>query len=306
MNFGGMNSGGMNWQAFGDWGTSNLRLYRREAGRITGRADGPGIGKLAGPPMDALRAALARLGPESAPTAITLCGMAGSRTGIVEAPYALCPATAAEWAEAAVTSALDGIALRVAAGLACEDASGRPDVMRGEEAQIFGAMALLPERAEGQAVYLLPGTHSKWAEVVDGRITGFRTFLSGELFDLLSSHSTLLTPGEAGKQGQEDAGFAAGLERALPGDGLAASLFATRSLQLRHGQTRRFAQGFLSGLVIGDEIATMRRLSNLPPRITLIGAAPLCARYGRALALAGVGVDRLDGEECVMRGMELV
>lgn len=294
----------MSWQAFGDWGTSNLRLYRMEAGAVVARADGPGIGKLEGTPAQALRAALGQLAGGTEPSRITLCGMAGSRTGLIEAPYALCPAGVDDWAQAAVVAQFDGVPLRIGAGLACEDASGRPDVMRGEEAQIFGAMALDPQRAKGQAIYVLPGTHAKWAEVTQGRITGFRTFMTGELFDLLRRHSTLLTPGDDGTQADEDAGFAQGLSRGLQGDGLAASLFATRAQQLRQGWLRRQSIGFLSGLCLGDEVAAMRRLRGLPAEVTLIGAGPLCGRYAQSLAACGVGAVQMDGEACVLQGME--
>ncbi len=296
----------MSWRAFGDWGTSNLRLYRIEGSHIAGRCEGAGIGKLVGTPEAVLRSALAKLGPDDSPSEIRLCGMAGSRAGLAEAPYVACPSSAHDWVREAVSLEFDGIPLSIAAGLACEDGSGRPDVMRGEEAQIFGAMALVPDRAVGKALYVLPGTHCKWVHAEEGSVTAFRTFLSGELFDLLQTHSTLLVPGEAGTQAEEEAGFAAGLDRAGLGEGLAASLFATRSLQLRGGQTRRWAAGFLSGLVIGDEIATMRRLTSLPDTVSLIGSPALCGRYEQALAPAGVVIDRLDGEACALRGMELL
>lgn len=296
----------MTWQAFGDWGTSNLRLYRMEDRRVTASCDGPGIGKLEGTPASALRFALQRLDMREPPSAIRLVGMAGSRTGLVEAPYALCPAAADDWVRASIAGDLDGIPLVVGAGLACVDSTGRPDVMRGEEAQIFGAMVLAGVRQQGKAMYVLPGTHSKWANADNARIAGFQTFLSGELFDLLKSHSTLLAPGEAGTPAEEDAGFDAGLKSASQDEGLSALLFSVRSLQLRGGASRRWAIGYLSGLVIGDEVATMHGKLGQLDRVTLIGTPALCARYHRALTALGVAVDHLDGEACVLKGMELL
>lgn len=298
----------MSWKAFGDWGTSNLRLYRIEqSGTVSATTQGPGIGSLTQGAHAALRDALDTLagGAMAAdpPSEIRLCGMAGSRTGLAEAPYALCPADAEQWAREAIPLTFDGIALRIAAGLACDDL---PDVMRGEEAQIFGAIAMSPDRGAGRSVHVLPGTHSKWAVVEDGRITGFRTFLSGELFALLQSRSTLLALGETGTPDEEDAGFAAGLDRANGGDGLAAALFATRSLQLRAGRSRRWATGFLSGLIIGDEVQAMRRLAGLPQSVSLIGAPALSARYVQALGAAGVAVQCLDGAACALKGLELL
>lgn len=301
----------MTWKAFGDWGTSNLRLYRiDDAGQVIARSDGPGIGGLTQSPGSALRDALDTLSGGALdgdpPSEIRLCGMAGSRTGIAEAPYADCPVDVAGWARASLDLAFDRIPLRIAAGLACGDADGRPDVMRGEEAQIFGAIALSPNRGAGRSAYVLPGTHSKWAIVEDGRIMGFRTFLTGELFALLKSHSTLLAFGESGTSDDERDGFAAGLERVVGGEGLAGSLFATRSLQLRAGRSPRWVAGFLSGLVIGDEVDTMRRLNGLPSMVSIIGAPALCARYVQALGKVGVASDRPDAEACVLKGLELL
>lgn len=301
----------MSWQAFGDWGTSNLRLYRIDgSGQVTARSDGPGIGSLDQSPAATLLAALDMLAggafAADPPSEIRLCGMAGSRTGLAEAPYAQCPSDLVGWAHAGIELTFEGIPLRIAAGLAYGDAEGRPDVMRGEEAQVFGAIALAPGRGAGRSLHVLPGTHSKWAIVEDGRITGFRTFMSGELFALLKSRSTLLKLGESGTADEQDDGFVTGLDRALGGEGLAASLFSVRGLQLRAGRTRQWSAGYLSGLVIGDEVDTMRRLSGLSPSVTLIGAPALCARYLQALAMVGVTSERLDGEACVLKGMELL
>src|SRR5262249_771291 len=152
----------------GDWGTSNLRLYRIENGQVTGRRDGPGIGKIQGSVADALRAAIG----DWAPQAITLAGMVGSRNGLVEVPYAPCPAGVTDWRAAAHRESFDGVPLTVAAGLA--QTGDRPDVMRGEETQIFGAAPA------GRRLIALPGTHSKWALVEDGRILAFRTWFTGE------------------------------------------------------------------------------------------------------------------------------
>lgn len=295
----------MSWQAFGDWGTSHLRLYRIEAGQVTASSAGPGIGAIGeGGPASALRKALAQLGPD-APAEIRLCGMAGSRTGLAEAPYADCPADAAQWNRAAIRLTFDGVPLALAAGLACEDSSGCPDVMRGEETQIFGAIAVAPELGAGRSILVLPGTHSKWAVLENGTITSFRTFLSGELFALLKAHSTLLALGDSGASDEEQ-GFAEGLARVRAREGLSAMLFSVRSLQLRAGRSSGWAAGYLSALVIGDEVETMRRLAGQMDRVCLIGASVLCARYEQALAQAGTSTARLDGEACVLKGMELL
>ena len=295
----------MSWHAHGDWGTTRLRLFRIEGGVVTGRQDGPGIGQLDAAPDAVLRQALAGLG-DAPPAAIRLCGMAGSRMGLSEAPYVSCPGGADDWRGAAARLKLDGIPLAIAPGFACEDADGRADVMRGEETQIFGALALEPELAEGECQLLLPGTHSKWALARGGRIAGFRTFLTGELFALLSAHSTLLAPGSEGGGADEEAGFAAGMERAATGGGLGGSLFETRSAQLRGGHSPGWARGFLSGLLIAGEIVEMRDRGGVRSPVIVIGAAALRARYDQALALFGIATRQMEGDTCALRGLELL
>ncbi|MEO6716113.1 MAG: 2-dehydro-3-deoxygalactonokinase [Novosphingobium sp.] len=288
----------MRWQAYGDWGTSCLRLYRLEQGRVVARADGPGIHKLPAAPAVALRETLALLGPDR-PAEIRLCGMAGARGGLAEVGYVECPADARKWSGAAASLQLDGIPLRIAAGLACRN--DLPEVMRGEETQVFGALTVEPELG----AVLLPGTHSKWVQVADGAITRIHTFLTGELFALLADQSTL-APAATGTAVDEEAGFAEGLTQALNGAGLAATLFATRALQLRENRSGRWASGFLSGLLIGDELGEVRRKGDLPDRVTVIGAPDLSDRYVQGLTQCCVAVQRLDGQDCALKGLGLL
>ena len=296
----------MSWRVLGDWGTSRLRLYRIEDGQVTDRFEGPGIGMLTGPAAEVLRAALAAWCSAASPTSIDLCGMAGSRSGLNEIPYVDCPAGMREWAAAASPLVFDGTRLRIAPGLACGDAAGRPDVMRGEEAQIFGAVALEPDLGKGNVRFVLPGTHSKWVQVDNGRVVGFRTCLSGELFALLCDRSTLISGEVAGDPGDEATGFAEGLERPASGAGLLGSLFETRAMQLRAGRSPDWATGFLSGVVIGSEIAEMSAVDGLPDAVVLIGAAALTTRYEAALNRFGVAARQIDGDACVLRGLELI
>lgn len=300
----------MSWRVLGDWGTSRLRLYRVEDGAITDRCEGPGIGVLAGTPAQALRAALAPWCSTSSPSAIDLCGMAGSRSGLHEIAYVDCPAGVGDWSGAAPVFAFDGIPLRIAPGLACTDATGRPDVMRGEEAQIYGAFALAAALGQGlgqrSVHFILPGTHSKWVRAENGKVVGFRTCLTGELFALLRARSTLLAGADADNLADETTGFTDGLARSANGAGLLGSLFETRAMQLRAGKSSSWATGFLSGLMIGSEIVDMRDADGLPDAVVLIGAAELITRYQQALAHFGVGSQQLDGDACVLRGLELI
>lgn len=297
----------MNWHILGDWGTSNLRLFRFEGGRMVDRADGPGIGALTDTPDVVLRQTLGKWTTGAPPAYIHLCGMAGARTGLREAPYVDCPTDVASWARAAVVLSLDNIPLRIAPGLARVDIQNRPDVMRGEETQIFGALALERDLAARSTLFLLPGTHSKWSRVDDETITGFRTFCSGELFALLVRHSTLVQArAEAGSPEEEDEGFVSGLRRMETRANLASALFEARAAQLRVGKSYSWATGFLSGLLVGAEIVDMKSVRDIPDEVVIIGTPKLTARYEQALAYFGARARRMDGDACVLRGLELL
>lgn len=288
----------------GDWGTSRLRLFRMRGDHIVARLDGPGIAMLSGAPADALMAALApwrACGMGAVP--IALCGMIGSRGGIVELPYVDCPADAAGWRGQAVRIDVGGHAVTIAPGLAGETPDGTADVMRGEETQIFGALAINPALARGRHAIILPGTHSKWAVVADGRVTGFQTFPTGELFGLLRDRSTLTRAG-ADTDGGE-AGFADGLARSDSG-GLIGALFGARSLQLRAGRLHGWAVGYLSGLTIGHEVREGLAMLDGTDRLMLIGDPGLTALYERALARHGRTAAVLDGSDAALAGLRLL
>jgi 2-dehydro-3-deoxygalactonokinase len=289
------------YRVLGDWGTTRLRLFRIEDGAVTDRVYGDGIGTPGIVPEAVLRAALASWAGEGSPETIRLCGMVGARDGWREVPYADCPATRDAWLAAATALTLDGVPVEIMAGLACVDAEGVPDVMRGEETQLYGALALAPDLAGGRHIVILPGTHSKWAVIEDGAITGVRTILTGEVFALLRQHSTLARGMAAGDAGAEAEGFAAGLVRAERG--VLSGLFGARAMQLRGGKTPDWALGYLSGLVIGGEIAEMRATLANASNVTIIGDPRLADLYTQAFARNGIAVQRLDGDACVLAGL---
>jgi 2-dehydro-3-deoxygalactonokinase len=289
--------------AFGDWGTSRLRLGLYDGDTLLESVEGPGIGALSVSPAETLLGAVASWRERHGLSRVVLAGMAGSRTGVVEAPYAECPAGVDDWARQAATVTLDGLSVEVAPGVAGTAPSGAPDVMRGEETQVFGAMALNPGLAEGDHVFVLPGTHGKWCQVRDGRIARFQTFLTGELFALLSTRSSLLLGADTADNAEhEAAGFVHGLERARAGH-LLSALFEARSAQLREGRTGAWARGFLSGLTIGTEVIEGAAAFKAE-RVILVGASALNDRYAIALADRSVEKTALSGEVCVLAGLK--
>ena len=217
-------------------------------------------------------------------------GMIGSAQGWLEAPYVDVPADVAEVARRLVTEPESG--LRLVPGLAQRGPA--PDVMRGEETQLFGAMARAPTLACGGRV-VLPGTHSKWVHVSEGRIEGFTTYMTGELFAVLSAHSILGRLADRTSPGGATAGaaFARGVRIAREAaSGLATTLFSARSAVLVGDLPASGSLEYLSGLLIGDELRA-GLASGAPPR-AIIGDPALCERYLAALELFGVaGVEML-------------
>jgi 2-dehydro-3-deoxygalactonokinase len=267
-----------------DWGTTSLRAYRLGPdGAVTDRLDRPG--GILTVPAGGFPAALAEaIGPwlAAGETRVLLCGMVGSRQGWVEAPYLRCPAGPAEIAAATIPIPFDAAEVRLVPGLTTEDADGIPDVMRGEETKL---VALARTLDDGLAC--LPGTHSKWARLTADRITHFTTHMTGEAFAALSQHTILARTSADGPH--SPAAFARGVARARQGGGLLHHLFGARTLHLMDRLTPAETPSFLSGLLIGHEIAAA--LAETGARqVELVGAAGLAARYEEALRLSGVEV----------------
>ncbi len=291
----------------GDWGTSHLRLWLCDGENVVDSLTGPGLAPLnaAGHrPADIFAEQVARWSGEHGSLPALLCGMVGANIGWTDAGYVTCPATEQNIAAAAVAvSSGVGTVVSIVPGLSCEGLLGGPEVMRGEETQIVGALALLPDISAGRQLFCLPGTHSKWAIVEHGAITGFQTALTGELFAVLQAHSILLartaTPAS-------DEGFDAGLKRIrdVGSSQLLSLLFETRSRQLRLGMEAGEATGFLSGLLIGAEIEAMASLiATAAGSVVLVGAPALTSLYVRALASIGHTARVVDGDQAVRAGL---
>jgi 2-dehydro-3-deoxygalactonokinase len=279
-----------------DWGTTSCRAYLIGAdGAVLERvAGGPGILKVENGAFGAAFDAMT--GGWSARLSVVLSGMIGSRQGWREAPYARCPAGADDLVTAMATIDHAGRAIALVPGLSTEN-DGMPDVMRGEETQIFGALAL---SGRDGGLFLLPGTHSKWAEVRDGRIVSFRTFMTGEVFAALKDHTIL---GRLMREGVPDTdGFARGVREgaALGSAGaLLNRLFATRTYGLMARLADTALSDYLSGLLVGAEIAEATRQTR--SAVTIIATPALAQRYTDALHLLDHD-STLAPDDCVATG----
>jgi 2-dehydro-3-deoxygalactonokinase len=266
-----------------DWGTSSLRAARLDAagGAIEEKSAPLGILNVPNGDFAGVFASLFSDWMKPAGSVCLISGMAGSRQGWVEAPYVACPAGPEELKQHLHWIELGRIAL--VPGLSDEQRDV-PDVMRGEEVQIFGAMRLA---GLTDGVFVLPGTHSKWATVRDGRVTGFRTYMTGEFYGLLSQDSILARTLEADAP-LDEAMFVRGVTRVREGEGLLHNAFGVRALALFDRLSPAQSASYLSGLLIGEELRTQDVFSGQD--VIVIGASALTARYALALRQRGTKV----------------
>lgn len=286
-----------------DWGTTNLRAWTLDGdGRVVCDRDLElGVSKLA--PGEAARRFETEVRPalDAVGLPAILCGMVGSNLGWTVAPYIDCPASMGDLAAALVAVGGDHEWVRIVPGARAPGVFGAPDVMRGEETQLFGWLAQNPDRATGRHVVCHPGTHAKWMLVEDGRLVRFVTAMTGELFAVLGSHSVLKSDAPA----DDDEAFCEGVAAAGEGDALAARLFSARARVVGGGKPAESTPSYLSGLLIGAEVAATPRLLGLSAEdpVTLIGDEKLCALYRRALNRRGVASETYDGEAAAIAGL---
>jgi 2-dehydro-3-deoxygalactonokinase len=285
-----------------DWGLTQLRAYLiGEAGEILEqRQSASGILSIldkafAKPLRDLIEDWL-----EASPhLPIYLCGMIGSRNGWVEAPYSACPATLGEVAERALAIDVDGRRALLMGGLSFTDTKSRRDVIRGEETQIFGALG-----DSGSQLVIAPGTHSKWARVCAERVEHFRTYMTGELYAVLRHHSSIGWWTQAvGTSEEDERSFLEGVQASLDDADVLHSLFTVRTRALFNDLPPAAHAAYLSGILIGNEVAGALRLHR-HETITLIGSSSLSRLYRTALSAAGAGkVECIAGDRAVARGL---
>jgi len=294
-----------------DWGTTHRRAYGLDKNGccIAEHADSEGALACKGRFAEALQALLATL--QARPRMAILSGMVGSALGWQTVPYAT----------AAV--ALDGLAAHLAAvpfgtagdipgagaprvcivpGYCVRNAAGEPDVMRGEETQLLGAHCL----GQGDGWYVLPGTHSKWVELEQGQVRQLRTYMTGELFELLGRHGTLAAAAGSASEWSEEA-FTQGVQAAAAGGALSHQLFGCRARVVAGDMAASSSRAFLSGLLIGTELHDVLRGHPRAQRAStagtaaggstgfrLLGSSTLAAHYQAAAKRLGLQFAVLD------------
>jgi 2-dehydro-3-deoxygalactonokinase len=287
---------------FADWGTTNRRAWAVGSdGTVLDRhQDDHGLlgVKTSGSREAAFEASFRDFVGDwltkAAPTApILMAGMVGSKLGWQEAPYVATPARFADLARHMVElPPLDGHPIRIVPGLVCR-ASGAPDVMRGEETQLFGLWL----QTRSNRLCVLPGTHSKWADVRDDSVVSFRTYMTGEVFAQLCSSGTIAQLMQRDAP-HNVAGFRRGVaaSEGQSAGGLLNRLFSARALGLFAELPPDAIASYLSGLLIGAELRDAMAESKPERSIAVIGSQRMNALYLEALSLMGAPAEAIEGE----------
>jgi len=281
---------------FADWGTTNRRAWAVDrAGAVCEhRKDDQGLLGVKDRQFEtSFRDFIGDWLKQAPGTPILMAGMVGSKLGWREAPYVATPAPFAALARDLVElPPLDGHPIRIVPGLVCR-ASGTPDVMRGEETQLYGLW--LQTRSDRLCV--LPGTHSKWAEIRDDGVIGFRTYMTGELFAQLSSTGTIAQLMQRDAP-HHIAGFRQGVAASArqSAGGLLNRLFSARALGLFGELPPEAIASYLSGLLIGAELRDATAESRPESPVAVIGSQRMNALYLEGLASMGIPAEAIDGD----------
>jgi 2-dehydro-3-deoxygalactonokinase len=294
----------------GDWGTSHLRLFLCQTdGAVIDTLNGPGAADVHGSFADVLDSLLLGWTRHHGTLPVVLCGMVGSSLGWAQAPYVTCPARPDEIAQACLE--LREGAVHIVPGLSCRNRLDAPDVMRGEETQILGALRLNAALGRGRHLLCLPGTHTKWVLIEDGSVREFLTAPTGELFALLCRHSILVSD-ERARLELDGTGDGPAFEQALlqigrhPQAGLLHRLFECRSRRLTGELKSAQAIPLLSGMLIASDVqGALQLLATAPAASTVhvIGARALSGLYARALGSQGCGASLMDGTLASLNGL---
>lgn len=283
-----------------DWGTSNFRAYKIDAkGRIEAeKTSNRGAATVqAGGFQDALVAEVMEW-LDADDNKILMCGMVGARRGWKEAPYVPVPASFEQVVQGVIKLDVEGMDARIVPGLIGTDASEVPDVMRGEETQIFGCGTEVGKNVYWNETYFcLPGTHTKWVRTEEGRIGAFSTSMTGDLFRAIRESTILRSVAQ--HEPNDESAFLRGVARARQNGELGHQLFGIRALVLTGKMNETSASSYLSGLLIGREVNDMTRKEG---NVHLIGEASLCALYQKALHEFGVR-STIEPQGAALRGL---
>ncbi|EPF6066480.1 2-dehydro-3-deoxygalactonokinase [Enterobacter sp.] len=278
-----------------DWGSTNLRAWLCQGEQcLESRQSAAGVTRLNGKSPEAVLAEVTQNWRDSA-TPVVMAGMVGSNVGWKIAPYLPVPAHFSAIGEQ-LTSVGDNI--WIIPGL-CVSRDDNHNVMRGEETQLLGARTLSPS-----SVYVMPGTHCKWVQADAEQIHDFRTVMTGELHHLLLAHS--LVGAGLPEQAPSAAAFSAGLARGIASPDVLPQLFEVRASHVLGNLPREQVSEFLSGLLIGAEVASMREFVGREQAVTIVAGAALTSRYEQAFRAIGRDVSTVSGDTAFQAGIRSI
>ncbi|ABG32393.1 2-keto-3-deoxy-galactonokinase [Roseobacter denitrificans] len=281
-----------------DWGTSNLRAFAMQGATVLERAESnAGMRKLEPAQFEPVLQDLIDPWLHEGLGALIACGMVGARQGWAEAPYRAVPCAPVAEGLTQITMQ-SGHRVHIVSGLS---QTAPPDVMRGEETQIAGFLSLNPK---WDGVLCMPGTHTKWVHLSAGEVVSFQTFMTGEIFALLSESSVLrhsVVPDTWDGSAFQDA-VADSLSHP---ERMAAKLFALRAGDLLKLNDQGSARAALSGYLIGMEIAATRPYW-LGQNLAILGMGAQAQAYQGALSAQGVPATMVDTERATLAGLTAV
>ncbi|OON40214.1 2-oxo-3-deoxygalactonate kinase [Izhakiella australiensis] len=278
-----------------DWGSTNLRAWYYQNGqRVDERRSEAGVTRLDGrTPAQVFDQVTAGWPVDELP--VVMAGMVGSNAGWLSVPYLPCPVSLDQLASR--LTQVDNRAW-IVPGLSVSRDDNH-NVIRGEETQLLGASELMPA-----ALYVMPGTHAKWVISEQNRVDDFRTVMTGEMHHLLLKHS-LIGAGLPEQQAHPEA-FRAGVEVGSNDRTIIARLFEVRACHVLGALPRSAVSDYLSGLLIGHEVASQLHDIAIKGSLTLIAGKGLAERYQQAFALQGVSINVLDGDDAFQQGIRSI
>lgn len=278
-----------------DWGTSNLRAWAmRRGSAIAEVSSDQGMSSLAPEAFEPTLLSLIEPWLGTARMTVVACGMVGARQGWAEAAYQSvpCPPVGAGATRPLVKD--PRLEVYILPGLS---QSSPPDVMRGEETQIAGFLSDTPDF---DGILCLPGTHTKWAQISAGEVVSFRTFMTGELFALISKQSVLR---HSIDDSWNDGAFAEAVRDGMADpQALAGRFFGLRAAGLLSDPVPGDAASRLSGLLLGAELSAARAYW-LGQRVALLGAQKLNTLYATSLSAEGVTAETADASRATLTGL---
>ena len=297
-----------------DWGTTRLRAalceFSGDEGIVMDTLDGPGILAARHSVEATLFEVIAPWTLEHGHVPVLLSGGVGSNIGWRTTPYLPCPFAVRDLSGHCTSFTTRGRDIVIVPGLECENSFGETDTIRSEELQILGWLQAEPSRSSGVRLVCLPGTHTKWALIEDGRIMTFQSAVTGELYALMRDHSILLAQnGESADTPVKcsDA-FSLGVTACRNAKGsLSHALFSTRSRLLKGELDADAAASYLSGILIAaDVMAALALLKPSPEYVSLVGEPDLCKHFSRVLRAFDLDSEMMEGSRAATEGFSVV